>query len=393
MSNKSEFVIEATTLYPGFSAPAVNERAILIKDGLIEAIGERGTFSSRRCIEVDIVAPGFIDIQINGAGDCQFNDTPDASSLAAMARAASAGGVAHIMPTFITESGRAYSAAIDAVEKAISEPIDGVLGLHLEGPFISPEKPGIHRADAIRPLEDSDMALLERTVSYPRIITLAPEETNSETIARLSKAGWRVFVGHSAAGYDLLRDLSSAGLAGATHLFNAMPPLMGREPGPIGAVIEGLLPFAGLIADGMHVHPANLRFAFDHIGPERICLVTDAMLTLGGTTTEFDFGEKRVYLKDGRLCDETGRLGGAHLYLDEAVRNMIRYAGAPVEAAMAMAGSTPALALGVADELGRVASGYRASLTLCDSGLRVLATLSDGEFLYQDTSNQFAKET
>nr|WP_321456586.1 N-acetylglucosamine-6-phosphate deacetylase [uncultured Cohaesibacter sp.] len=386
MSSKSEFVIDAATLYPGFGAPAIKDRSILIRDGLIEAIATQGAFSAETKIKADIVAPGFIDIQINGAGDHQFNDSPDVESLAAMAKAAAKGGVAHIMPTFITAKGQGYSAAMQAVQQATAGHVPGILGIHLEGPFLSPEKPGIHPADAVRPIDESDMTLLEPEVSYPRILTLAPEETSSEKIERLTQAGWKVFVGHTAAGYDLLRELANSGLVGTTHLFNAMPPLMGREPGPIGAVIDKTLSFTGLIADGMHVHPSNLRLAFDHIGPDRICLVTDAMLTLGGTVTEFSIGEKKVFLKDGRLCDATGRLGGAHIFLNEAVSNMIKFAGAPVEAALAMAGSTPALALGLSNELGRIEPGYRASLTLCDQQLAVSATISDGVILHQTAS-------
>ncbi len=392
MSSKPDFAIDAEQLYPGHGAPAERDRSVLIRDGRIEAVADVGAFSEVARHKAAILAPGFIDIQINGAGDCQFNDTPDADSLAIMAKAAARGGVAHIMPTFITAKDKAYQTAMTAVGEATTKAAPGVLGLHLEGPFLSPEKPGIHPLEAVRPIDESDMALLEAKASYPRIITLAPEETTPDKIDRLVKAGWRVFVGHSAVSYDQLQDLKGHGLAGATHLFNAMPPLMGREPGPIGAVVDGSLPFAGLIADGMHVHPANLRFVFEHIGPERIALVTDAMLTLGGTVTAFDIGEKRVYLRDGRLCDETGRLGGAHLFMDEAVRNMIRFADAPVAAALAMAGSTPAMALGIDNELGRIAPGYRASLTLLDSALTVSATISDGMVLFEANDKHSAKE-
>ena len=357
MPSKSEWVVEAAKLYSGHGASAQTNRSILIRDGRIAAIGDPASFKDLARIKADIVAPGFIDIQINGAGDCQFNDSPDVACLERMAKAAAKGGVAHIMPTFITASDQSYAKAIKAVADATAAAVPGVLGVHLEGPFLSPEKPGIHPPEAVRKIAESDMVILQEEASYPRIITLAPEETTADMISRLAKAGWRVFVGHSAAGYDLLKGLSGSGLVGATHLFNAMPPLMGREPGPLGAVFDGTLPFTGLIADGMHVHPSNVRLAFELAGSDRICLVTDAMLTLGGTVTEFDIGDKRVYLKDGRLCDETGRLGGAHLFMDEAVRNMIEFAGASLEAALSMAGSTPAVALGLGDELGRIATG------------------------------------
>lgn len=382
MPTPTDFILDAATLYPGGGDAPLRERSVLVRDGRIAELGQKGAFDGLPRIAAAVAAPGFIDIQINGAGDRQFNDTPDRDGLSHMVRGAAKGGTAHLLATYITSPGTGYRTAMATVAEAVQDRLPGLLGLHLEGPFISPQRPGIHPPDAIREPGDEDLKALCVPASHPRLITLAPEECGPDIIAQLTAAGWRVFLGHSVADYETVQSAVAAGLAGATHLFNAMPPLSGREPGPVGAVLDGTLPFAGIIADGIHVHPANLALACDFAGRNRLCLVTDAMLTLGGTVTEFTIGTKTVHLRDGRLADADGRLGGAHLAMDEAVRNMIRFAGTPPQDALAMAATTPARALGLESELGRIAPGYRASFALCDDALSALATISDGVLLH-----------
>lgn len=382
MPTATDFILDAATLHPGGGDAPLRDRAVLVREGRIADIGARGGFDGLPRVACEVAAPGFIDLQINGAGDRQFNDTPDRDGVGAMVRGAAKGGTAHLLATYITAPGQGYQTAMAAVADAVGAGVAGLLGLHLEGPFISPRRPGIHPPGAIRPLGADDLDALCIPADHPRLITLAPEECEAGTITRLTEAGWRVFLGHSAAGYDTVQRAAAAGLTGATHLFNAMPPVTGREPGPVGAVLDGTLPFAGIIADGIHVHPANIALARACAGRDRLFLVTDAMLTLGGSTTEFTIGEKTVHLRDGRLSDAEGRLGGAHLAMDEAVRNVIRFTSAAPQDALAMAATTPARALGLEAELGRIAPGYRASLTLCDDRLTARATISDGVLLH-----------
>lgn len=385
----AEYLIEASKLFPGGGEDPLSDCTVHVRDGVIAGVNASAGLENLPRIRCSVLAPGFIDIQINGAGDRQFNDAPDTTTLERMVAGAAKGGTAHLLATYITAPGSGYRQAMVAVERATKEKLPGLLGLHLEGPFINPGRPGIHPAEAIRPLSDEDLDILLGAGHYPRLITLAPEECAPGIIERLVRAGWRVFLGHSLASHELIQSRMAEGLSGATHLFNAMPPLAGREPGPVGAVLDGSLPFAGLIADGIHVHPANLALAYACAGPDRLCLVSDAMLTLGGTATEFSIGDKRIHLREGRLVDDQGTLGGAHLAMDEAVRNMIRMTDARPQDALAMASTTPARALGLEDELGFIRPGHRASFTICDADLKASATISDGVLLhYQTDSSQ-----
>ena len=279
---------------------------------------------------VGIVAPGFIDLQINGAGGVMFNDTPDAQTIARMAAAARIGGTCHIMPTYITAAGTGYRDALAAVA-ACSGP--EILGVHLEGPFLSPEKPGIHPADHIRRLDAEDMTLL--LAHRGRILlTLAPEEIEPSRVQTLTDAGLILFAGHSNADCKTVLQAAAAGLTGVTHLFNACSQLTAREPGVVGAALSDSRLFAGIIADGHHVSPRNLRLAHD-LMKGRLFLVSDTMPTFGSDITSFTVGAERITLENGRLTSGEGRLAGAHLGLDRAVRVMVN---AGVDAADALHG-------------------------------------------------------
>ena len=214
-----------------------------------------------------------------------------------------------------------------------------------------------------------------------RLITLAPEEQPDGVIERLAEAGWTVFAGHSDATFDQIRRAADAGLEGVTHLFNAMSQITPREPGLPGAALDHRRLFAGIIADGLHVHPANLRLAADRLGAGRLCLVTDAMPTLAGARTSFTLAGKTIRLDDGRLIDADGTFAGAHLSMIEAVRNMMRLADVSLAHALRMASTAPAHALGLGDRLGRIAPGYRAGLTLLDATLGVQGVIVDGRHL------------
>ncbi|WP_084514016.1 N-acetylglucosamine-6-phosphate deacetylase [Salipiger mucosus] len=371
-----DIIIEAERLYDGTGAAPRHDVAVHLRDGRIVALGSPGDGGARPVLRVPVLAPGFVDLQINGAADAQFNDAPDVATLRTMAAGAARGGTSWLLPTFITAPGRAYASALDATRDAIAQEVPGILGLHLEGPFLSPRRPGIHPADAIRRPDAEDLARLCQAPPGAGLITLAPEEVGPEVVSRLAKAGWTVFAGHSEAGFDTLRGAAEAGLSGATHLYNAMSQMTPREPGLVGAALGGLVRHAGIIADGHHVHPANLSLAARTM-PDRLCLVTDAMLTLEGTRDSFEIGGKRVFLRAGRLVDDAGTLGGAHLSMIEAVRNMIDLAGLRPEEAIRMATDTPARALG-RDDIGRIAPGRRAGLVVLSRDLEVLGTLTDG---------------
>lgn len=329
----------------------------------------------------DIVAPGMIDLQINGALDTQFNFEPSVDAIARIAEGARRGGTAHLLPTFITAPGRDYLLAMEAGRQAIEIGLKGVLGVHLEGPFLSPSFPGIHEKAAIRSLQAEDLANLIAPFAGKLLLTLAPEEQQPDMLRALADAGVVVFAGHSAARGADIQIARQNGISGATHLFNAMSQMTAREPGLVGSVFDGRGLYAGIIADGYHVCWPNLRTTA-RLLPDHLCLVTDAMLTLEGKQTAFELHGERIELGDGRLTNHEGRLAGAHISMDQCVRNVVEFAGVSTGRALMMASANPAAALGLDSELGRIAPGYRASMTLFNSDLSVEGVVVDGQYFH-----------
>lgn len=377
--------IVARQLYDGRSDRLHRDQVIELAGGRIAALRPATAADARAGgPEFDLVAPGFLDLQINGAGDTQFNFDPTASALGRIAAAARRGGTAHLLPTFITAPGRAYLRAIEAAQDALRAGIPGILGLHLEGPFLSPDRPGIHDPAAIRVLQDADLALITgapllREGAGTLLLTLAPETLPEGALAALCRAGVRVFAGHSAATADQIARAEAQGLAGATHLFNAMSQMTGREPGVVGAVLTSSRLFAGIIADGHHVDWRNIALAA-RLMPDRLCLVTDAMLTLAGRQTGFELHGERIELREGRLTNAEGRLAGAHVSLIECLRNLRDRVGLDLPAALAMVTANPARALGRDHELGAIRPGYRASLSCLTRDLEVAGVMIDGRW-------------
>lgn len=369
-------LIHADTLHDGTGGPARRNCLVEVAEGRIRDLRAAPAVLPRGTRSVEVAAPGFIDLQINGAADVQFNDAPTAEGVARIAAGARHGGAAHILPTFLTAGGDAWHAAIEAVRAARAAATPGVLGLHLEGPFLSPHRPGIHPATAIRAMTDADLLRIE-AAGVPLLLTLAPEEQPEGTVRRLAGAGVKVFAGHSTASAARIDRAVAEGLAGVTHLWNAMPPPQGRAPGIVVRAMTHPALFAGIIADGHHVDPLNLQLAA-RMMPDRLFLVTDAMRTFAGTEPEFDLMGTPVRLENGRLTGPDGTLAGAHLGMNDAVRQMIEAAGIPGETAVRMASAIPAKVMGLGAELGLVAPGYRASLTFLDREWNVTGGLVDG---------------
>ena len=350
---------------------------MVIRDGHIAEL--RPATAADKGLRAAVVSPGMIDIQINGAADAQFNFAPTPETLARIAHGARQGGTAHILPTFITAPGTAYLQALSAVRQAMAQGVPGILGIHLEGPFLSPARPGIHDPAAIRPLDDGDVAALIREAGDfpgPILLTLAPECQAPDRLARLAEAGIILFAGHSEAPAEALSHIR-----GATHLWNAMPGPTSRAPGIMSEVLGGDRLFAGLIADGHHVGPHALRLSL-RAAAGRLCLVTDAMLTLAGTATGFDLDGRRITLAEGRLTGPDGTLAGAHIAMDESLRRLIGLTGTDAVTALRMASRNPARALGL--ELGRIAPGAAASLSLFDAGLHATGVVTTGQLFPRD---------
>lgn len=374
MSQPSQLTLRAGRVYDGVSDQPRPDCVVEIAGGRIVALRPAGAADGPA--DCAVLAPGFIDLQVNGAADTLFNDRPEPAAIARIAAGMRQGGTAHLLPTFITAPGRDYLRAVTAAADAIRDGVPGVLGVHLEGPFISPRRPGIHDRAAIRPADAQDLAALSRAFPGALLVTLAPECHPPALTGALAAAGAILFAGHSEATIADI-DAHHPALRGATHLWNAMSQLTGRAPGLVGAVLDSDSLFAGIIADGHHVAPANLRLAARVMG-DRLCLVSDAMPSFAGTRPEFTLHGTRIHLSDGRLTDAAGTLAGAHIGQDECVANMIGLGAASPAAALRMASTNPARALELEGELGRIAPGYRASVTMLTEGWRSCGVVVDG---------------
>jgi N-acetylglucosamine-6-phosphate deacetylase len=323
------------------------------------------------------LAPGFIDVQVNGGGDVLFNDAPSPEAIAAIAAAHRRFGTTALLPTLISDAPAKMRAARDAVA-AMAGIHPSVLGIHYEGPFLSPERAGIHDPAMFRSPDAADFALLTSLRRGITLVTLAPERVPAGFIAALAGAGVKVSLGHSAASYEQTRAALREGLTGFTHLFNAMPPIAGRAPGPVAAALEEPAAWYGLIADGMHVAPALLRLALR--GRGQAMLVSDAMPPVGGKSSEFMLCGRRITLSQGRCTAADGTLAGSALDMASAVRNCVRLLELPLPAALRLASTVPAGFLGIDDWLGRLAPGHRADMVALDPGeIRVVASWVAGK--------------
>ncbi|EKE43840.1 hypothetical protein OCGS_2174 [Oceaniovalibus guishaninsula JLT2003] len=379
MSSTEPDRLLARQLFDGIGARPQTDRVIEIAQGRIAGI-RPATAQDGGLTAFDIVAPGFIDLQINGAGDAQFNFDPTPAALERIAAGAREGGTALILPTFITAPGRDYVRAIEAVERAIAGGMPGIFGVHLEGPFLSLDRPGIHEAAAIRPIDAEDVAILgDAARRIPILLTIAPECQPPGSVAALTRAGIRVFAGHTAATADQMAQAEAEGIRGVTHLYNAMSQMTGREPGAVGAVLASDRLFAGLIADGHHVDWRNVAIAA-RLMPDRLCLVTDAMLTMAGTLDRFELGGQTILLTQGRLTNSEGRLAGAHVSHIDSLRNMLDHADVDLGQVLRMLSLNPARALDMQDALGTVQPGRRAVLTCLRSDMRVAGVMLDGRW-------------
>lgn len=383
-SRSARFLILAPRLFDGEAM--LGARAVEILEGRIAAVHEPGRLPpglTELVLPPDaVLAPGFIDLQVNGGGGVLLNDDPSVETVRRIATAHRAFGTTGLLPTLITDEPDKMRALADAAPAALTVP--GVLGFHLEGPFINPARPGIHVRRFIRRPDRADAALLARFGAFGRsLVTLAPELWSAADLARLASAGLTLAAGHSEASALEMRGALAAGVTGVTHLFNAMSQIGPREPGLVGAALglDGLR--AGIICDGLHVDPLNLALAFRVMGPDRLMLVTDAMALVGAERSSFALQGRPITLRGRRLTDADGTLAGAHLTMIEAVRNARAMMGASLEEALAMASCTPARFLGLGASHGRIAPGHAADLVAIDrEASRVHGTAIAGEWMH-----------
>lgn len=327
----------------------------------------------------NILAPGLIDIQVNGGGGVMFNDAPSVETIRRMGVAHRRFGTTGFLPTLISTDFETMKCAIEAVGQAIFEGVPGVLGIHLEGPFLNADKCGIHHVDRFRKLDEAAFEMLTSMKDGCTLVTVAPEKTDAEMISRLTDQGVLVFGGHSAATYEQAQDALQAGMRGFTHLFNAMSPLETRAPGMVGAALHDEKSWVGIIADGHHVHPAAFAVAVAAKQNGRALLVTDAMASVGSERRSFSFDGDEITAIDGCCRTASGQLAGSDLDMISAVRNAARFANINPSEALRMASEYPAHALSLGNELGQIRPGYKASFIEVDENLNLYRSWIDGE--------------
>jgi N-acetylglucosamine-6-phosphate deacetylase len=356
--------------------------AVLIDDGKITGLAlpsdPRVRAAERHDLGGRTLLPGFIDCQVNGGGGVLFNDAPTVDAIRTIGEAHAKFGTTGFLPTLISDDVEVMAKAIDAVNDAVAQGVPGVLGIHLEGPFIAPERKGVHDPAKFRIADASDVAMVARRHGGVTLLTLAPERASAAVLQELVAHGVIVAAGHTAADYDTTRNALATGIRGFTHLFNAMTPFTSREPGVVGAALEDPASWCGLIVDGHHVHPASLRVAIAAKAREKMMLVTDAMPPVGSDNPNFVLKGETITVKDGVCQTADGTLAGSALDMATAVRNTVNMVGVPFDEAARMASTYPAAFLGLGTTHGHIAAGFRADLVVMDENHEVVETWIGG---------------
>lgn len=353
-------------LKDGLAVVVEEERiAAVVPDG--PSIGD----GARRDLAGGILLPGFIDLQVNGGGGVLFNDQPTPDAIAAIGAAHRRFGTTGFLPTLISDELPIVAKAMAAARAAAAAGIPGVLGAHIEGPYLNTDRKGIHEAGKLRKPDAHGVELLTAPGAGRILVTLAPEVAGAEVVRRLAAAGVIVSAGHTNASYAQTLAALDAGMTGFTHLFNAMSPLASREPGVVGAALADPRSWCGIIVDGRHVDPVLLKLALRCRPVERFMLVTDAMPCVGSHQKSFTLQNKTIRVREGACYDARGRLAGSNLDMASAVRNAVGMLGVSLAGASRMASRNPAEFLGLGDERGRIAPGYRADLVLLNDALEV----------------------
>jgi N-acetylglucosamine-6-phosphate deacetylase len=362
-----------------------DDLALVIEEGRISAVlpdaaPQLGPADEQVDLGGGWLLPGFIDVQVNGGGGALFNNTPDVPTLRTIAAAHRRFGTTALLPTLISDDLQVMRAAITATHDAIAQRVPGVIGIHLEGPYIAPARKGTHDVSKFRVPDADEVALAASLDNGVTLLTLAPERVPLETIRALVERGVIVAAGHTAATYEEARAGLDAGIRGFTHLYNAMSPLQGREPGAVGAALEDRDSWVGIIVDGVHVHPGSLRVALAAKPRGRLLLVTDAMPPVGADDPSYELYGEIITAVDGVVRNAAGSLAGSALDMATAVRNTVQLLGQPLAEAARMASTYPARFLNVDDRMGHIAEGFQADLVLLDDALQVRGTWIAGQY-------------
>ena len=336
--------------------------------------------AERRDLGGGLLAPGFIDVQVNGGGGALLNDNPSVETVRTIATSHRRFGTVGMLPTVITDAPQVIARAVTSVARAMADGVPGVLGIHIEGPFLDVARKGAHAARFIREMTEQDADAIAGFAMYcPVMLTLAPNRVKPALIKRLAQAGVLVSLGHSDASFAEARQALDSGARSITHLYNAMSQMTGREPGMVGAALADHDAFVGIIADGHHVHDAALKVAFAARPSSRMMLITDAMPTAAGGPDSFELQGRTVTRSKGRLSLPDGTLAGSDLTMDAVVRYCVEVLGLDLAQVLRMASLSPAAFLRCEHERGRIAPGYLASMVLLGEDLHVTQTWIDGQ--------------
>ena len=385
--NRTSLIMYALTnakIYTGNET--LIQHAVIINNSNIEKVCSISELPlDIKCIDLEgaNLSPGFIDLQLNGCGGVMFNDNITVDTLQIMHETNLKSGCTSFLPTLITTSDDDMQTAINVVRQYHKSYQHQSLGLHIEGPYLNKEKKGIHDVNYIRSSNQEMVQYICNNSDVVTKITLSPENNNPEHIKQFYNAGIVVSIGHSNATYLEAKKGFESGISFATHLFNAMTSITGREPGIIGAIYDSPHIYAGIIVDGFHVHYANVRLAHK-IKKERLVLVTDATAPAGTNIESFNFVGKTIYYKNGQCIDENGTLGGSALTMMEAIQNSVKHVGIALDEALRMATLYPARALKLDHKLGSIKKNKVANLVVFDQDFNVKATVAGGKY---DTQN------
>lgn len=327
-----------------------------------------------------LIAPGFIDLQVNGGGDVMFNNDITVEGMATICRAHRQHGTAYLLPTLISSTPQNIQSALDATEQAIHQSVPGVIGVHLEGPWLNIEKKGAHDANLFYSPSTEQLESFNWPTRGKVLVTAAVENIDVSSVKWMKDHQIILSCGHSNAKVEQLPDEKLSLIDGFTHLFNAMSPLEGREPGVVGTALNADHSWCSIITDGIHVHPQSVLLALKAKPLGKLLIVTDAMATVGSKTNQFVLDGETIKVVDNKLVNSRGSLAGAHIGMDQSVANVIKW-GVDEEQALKMAATFPAQALGCQD-LGLLQPHYRAAATVLDDNYQSQAVLVDG-MLYQ----------
>jgi len=359
----------------------IDDQVLTISDGKVTAF-DNNTSQVDEIIE-GLVVPGFIDLQVNGGGGALFNDAPSLKNIQTIIAAHSEFGTTAMLPTLITDKISVMEKAADAMAEAIAKQVPGIIGIHFEGPHLSVAKKGAHIEEYIRPISSQEWRVLERKDIGQILVTLAPETVQTDDIARMVSLGIKVCLGHTNANFKIAQSALDAGADGFTHLYNAMSPIQGREPGVTGCALLNDDASCGLIVDGHHVDYASCRLALKTKPAGSIFLVTDSMPPVGTNDIEFDLVGKKVFLESGKLTSTTGELAGSVLDMATAVENTHLGLKLPLDEALRMASMYPANYINQGDMRGTLTIGSQADFVEINEEIKVQSTWISGKRVYK----------